>query len=207
MASLAVGLGGSLLSGLFGSKGAKKAANAQVQALQQAIGEQRRQFDTARADNMPFVQGGYKGLGGFLDLLGLNGADVQAAAIEQLKGSPGFTSRYDTGVDTILQNASATGGLRGGNTQTGLAQFGSSLLDDVIQRQLGGLGGLIQTGSGTAMNLGQLGQENANAISELLAGQGRAKATGIAGSYGAWNNVLNDMQGQIQGFGQKKWGW
>lgn len=207
MASLAVGLGSSLLSGIFGSKGAKKAAQAQAQAFQQAIGEQRRQFDTSRADNMPFMQGGYQGLDGFLDLVGLNGVDVQGAAIERLKGSPGFTSRYDTGVDTILQNASATGGLRGGNTQGSLAQFGSSLLDDVIRQQLGNFSGLIQTGSGTAMNLGQLGQQNANAISELLSSQGKANATGIAGQYGAWNNAFNGAQRGLQDYGMRKWGW
>lgn len=207
MAGLAVGLGGSLLSGLVGGKGAKKAAQAQAQAIQQAIGEQRRQYDQSRSDFMPFLSAGTGALGQVQGLLGLNGGDVQGQLIAALKGSPAFTSRYDTGADTILQNAAATGGLRGGNTQSSLANFGSSLLSDVIQQQLGNLGGLVNIGSGTAGQLGSLGQNSANSIGNLLTQQGGAKAAGIAGQYGALGNTLNDIFGQVQGFGQKKWSW
>jgi hypothetical protein len=207
MAGLAVGLGGSLLSGIFGGKGAKKAANAQAQALQQAIGEQRRQYDQSRSDFLPYLNAGTGALGQVQGILGLNGGDIQQQLLDSLKGSPAFTSRYDTGVDTILQNAAATGGLRGGNTNNSLANFGSSLFSDVIQQQLGNLGGLVNIGSGTAGQLGSLGQQNANSISSLLSDQGKARATGIAGQYGAIGNTINDIFGQVQGFGQKKWGW
>lgn len=207
MAGLAVGLGGSLLSGLVGGKGAKKAAQAQAQAIQQAIGEQRRQYDQSRADQMPFLNAGTGALGQVQGLLGLNGGDVQSQLIAALKGSPAFTSRYSTGADTILQNAAATGGLRGGNTQNSLANFGSSLLSDVIQQQLGNLGGLVNIGSGTAGQLGSLGQSNANSISSLLGQLGEAKAAGVAAPYTALNRTINDAFGQVQGYGQKKWGW
>lgn len=207
MASAALAIGGSLVSGLLGGKGAKKAAQAQAQAQQQAIAEQRRQYDQSRSDFMPFLNAGTGALGSVQGLLGLSGGDVQAQLIEALKGSPAFTSRYDTGVDTILQNAAATGGLRGGNTQGSLANFGSTLLADVIQQQLGNLGGLVNIGSGTAGQLGQLGQSSAGNISNLLSQQGAARATGIAGQYGAWNNALSGAMGGLQDYGMRKWGW
>lgn len=207
MASAALAVGGSLLSGLFGGKGAKKAAQAQAQAIQQAIAEQRRQYDTSRQDFMPFLSAGTGALGQVQGILGLSGGDVQAQLIEALKGSPAFTSRYDTGVDTILQNSAATGGLRGGNTQSSLANFGSSLLADVIQQQLGNLGGLVNIGSGTAGQLGQLGQSSAGNISNLLAQQGNAQATGIAGQYGALQNAFNGASRGLQDYGMRKWGW
>lgn len=240
MASLALGLGGSLLSGVFGGKGAKKAAQTQAQALQRAMDQQNQQFQQTRADNMPFLQAGQGALQSMAELLGLqlpgpisgfgggtfniDGTqatpvgvnDAQEAAIARLKASPGFTSLFNTGADTILQNAAATGGLRGGNTQNSLAQFGSGLLASTIERQLANLGGIANIGAGTAGNLGSLGQSNANSISQLLADQGNARAGGILGGSTILNKSLNDVIGQIQTFGRndgfgvgtaKKWGW
>ena len=195
VATALVSGGLSLLSGMLGGKGAKKAAQAQAQAIQQAIAEQRRQDDQSRTDFMPFLNAGTGALGQVQGLLGLSGGDLQSQLIEGLRGSPAFTSRYDTGVDTILQNAAATGGLRGGNTQSSLANFGSSLLADVIQQQLGNLGGLVNIGSGTAQNLGALGQDSANSISQLLTAQGNARAGGILGQAGALGRTLNDLGG------------
>ncbi|WP_343518091.1 hypothetical protein [Sphingomonas sp.] len=206
MASAAISLGGSLLSGLFGGKSAKKAAQQRAQAIQQAIAEQRRQYDQSRSDFMPFLNAGTGALGQVQGLLGLNGGDIQQQLIDSLKGSPSFTSRFNTGADTILQNAAATGGLRGGNTQSSLANFGSSLLSDVIQQQLGNLGGLVNIGSGTAGDLGSLGQSNANSISALLETFGNAKAGGTLGQGTAWLKGLNGGIAPFQDLA-KKWAW
>lgn len=206
MATAAIAAGTSLLSGILGGKGAKSAAKAQTQAINAAMAQQSQQFQQTRADNMPFLQAGTGALGATQGLLGLQGNDVQAAAIEALKGSPGFTSLYDTGQDTILQNAAATGGLRGGNTQNSLAQFGSGLLAQVIQQQLGNLGGLVNIGSGTAGTLGTLGQNNSNALSNLFTQKGNAQATGIAGQYGAYQSALGGM-GQAAGGLATARGW
>ncbi len=124
--------------------------------------------------------------------------DPQQAAIERLKAMPGFQSQYGIGVDTVLQNASATGGVRGGNVNNTLAQFGSGLLAQVIQQQLGNLGGIIGFGSNAASQGAQLGQQNANAQSELLIGKGNANATRAAAPYQAAVSVL---QGLGQAFG------
>jgi hypothetical protein len=141
-----------------------------------------------------------------MDLVGLHGNDPQAAAIEQLKKSPAFTSLYDTGQDTILQNAAATGGLRGGNTQMGLAKFGSNLLATVIQNQLSNLGGLVNIGAGTAGQLGSLGQANSSAISNLLSQQGNANASGVLGSAWAQQNMINGLTDAFQSGGKSmKW--
>lgn len=198
---------GSILGGIFGKNSSKKAQKAQTQAINAAIGEQRRQYDQTRADNLPFLNAGTGALGATQGLLGLQGNDVQQKAIEALRASPAFTSLYDVGQDTILQNAAATGGLRGGNTQNSLAQFGSSLLGTVIQNQLSNLGGLVNIGAGTAGQLGALGQNSANSISNLLTQQGNAQASGILGRGAILNNTINDISGLFQGLGQKKWGW
>ena len=193
MASLAIGAGASLLSGILGGKGASKAAKAQAAALQSGIDEQHRQFDVTQQNFAPYLGAGTQALGQFGNLVGLNGNDAQGSAIDFLKASPGFTSLYNQGSDTILQNAAATGGLRGGNTQNSLAQFGSGLLAQTIQQQLAQLGGLVQTGSGAAGSLGQFGQNTANSVSTLLGQQGAANANAIAAPYGALQGTINQL--------------
>jgi len=171
---------GSAIGGIFGGKGQKKsidkAAQAQLQAAQLGIDEQRRQFDTTRGDLMPWLQAGQAALGAEQDLLGLSGTEDQAAAIAALKGSPLFQTLFDTGEEAILANASATGGLRGGNTNRSLADFGSDTLTRVIQQQLANLGGLRGAGQTTGTALGQIGSASAGQVSQLLGQQGAAQA-------------------------------
>ncbi len=206
MAQAAIAAGASILGGIAGGKGAKKAAKIQAAAYQKGIDQQQAQFNQTQQNFAPYLQAGNKGLASYLDLLGLNGGDVQSQAIAQLQQSPQFTSLYDQGADTILQNASATGGLRGGNTQNSLAQFGSGLLNQVIQQQLGNYGGLISTGSGSTGQLGQLGAQNSSQISQLLAQQGGAQATQAAAPYAALQGIFSQLGGQSQGI-SKALGW
>lgn len=202
--ALAAGIGaaGSLLSGILGGKGASKAAKAQAQAIQQAIGEQQREFDASQARFAPYSNFGLASMGSLSDYLGLNGNDKQQAAYDTLKSSPAFTSVYNTGADTILQNAAATGGLRGGNTNLSLANWGSGLFNNVLQNQIGNLTNGVGIGSGTVTTLGNLGQQNANSISSLLNQQGKAQAAGILGQYNAYGNTATDL-GKI--LSQVKW--
>jgi hypothetical protein len=187
----------SILSSVIGGKGAKKAAQQQAAAYQKGIDEQRREFDATQQRFQPYSDFGLASMGSLSDLLGLNGNDKQGAAIDALKQSPAFTSLYNTGADTILQNASATGGLRGGNTQNSLANFGAGLLGQVEQNQIGNLTNGVGIGSGTVTTLGNLGQQNANSIAQLLGQQGNAQASGTLGQANAWSNGINDIQKQL----------
>lgn len=187
----------SLLGAVIGGKGAKKAAQQQAAAYQKGIDEQHREFDASQARFQPYNDFGLSSMGHLSDLLGLNGNDKQGIAFDGLKSSPGFTSRYNTGVDTILQNGSATGGLRGGNIQNSLANFGSNLLGDVYNQQVGNLTNGVGIGSGTVTTLGNLGQQNANSIASLLGQQGNAQASGTLGQANAWSNGINDIQKQL----------
>lgn len=108
-------------------------------------------------------------------------AQQQAAAIQGLKDSPLFQSLFRTGEEAILQNAAATGGLRGGDTQRSLADFGSDTLARVIQQQLANLGGLSAQGANTALGGGQIGAGAANSIANLFGQKGTAEAQGILG--------------------------
>jgi hypothetical protein len=196
----------SSIASFFGASAKKKAAGqaaaAQMAAAQQGIDRVTATDDATQANLAPYTQAGTKALGGISDLLGLNGDPAQGTSIEALQNSPLYQSLFRTGQNTVLANASATGGLRGGNIQHSLANFGSDTLAQVIQQQLSNLGGLSTQGANTAISGGQISSNAAQAIAELLAGKGAAQAGGILGKanataaqYGAIGNGIGDLFG------------
>lgn len=192
---------GSTVVGLYSanqqSKAANRAANAQSDAAYAGIDEQRRQFDNIRELLTPYVNAGTGALGGQQDLLGINGAPQQQQAIDQLRQSPQFTSLLAQGENSILQNASATGGLRGGNTQAALAQFSPALLSQMIDQQYGRLGGLTSLGQNAAAGVGNAGMNTGNQISALLQQQGAAQAGGALAQGRAQAGYANAISGGI----------
>lgn len=176
---------------------AKKAANTQADAAQAGIDEQRRQFDATQELLKPWVTNGTTAQNGQNDLLGLNGPEAQSAAIKALQDSPQFSAIAQQGEDAILANASATGGLRGGNTQAALAQFRPGLLSQLIDQQYGRLAGVSAQGLNAATRTGQFGQAASDNVSNLLQQQGAAVAGGqIAagrGQAGYANAIANGI--------------
>ena len=183
LAAGAVGLGGSLLSASAQKKAGKAAAAAQAEADAQSIAEQRRQFDKIQELLKPYVEAGTTSIGGQQDLLGLSGPGKQQAAIDALRGSPMFESLLAQGEEGILQNAAATGGLRGGNVQDALSRLRPEILIMLIESQYSKLGGLSSLGQASAAGVGAAGQNMANQISALntATGDARAQAALIGG--------------------------
>lgn len=188
---------GSVITGVMASgaqsDAAQTAADAQGQASAASIAEQRRQFDAVRELLKPYVDAGSGSLTAQKDLIGLNGNAAQQTAINNLMGSSQFQTVAKQGEDAMLQNASATGGLRGGNIQGALAQFRPQLLNQMIQQQFSNLGGITSLGQNAAAGQGNAGMQSANAISAALNQQGAAQAgAALAAGQGqaqAWGGV------------------
>lgn len=174
-------------------KSAQGAANAQAASAQQGIEAQERQFQAITEMLAPYRLGGEKAFGAQQNLLGLNGDGAQSAAIAALQGSPQFTAALQQGENSILQNASATGGLRGGNTQAALAQFSPQLLAQTINDQYTRLGGVSAMGQNAAAQTGTFGQASANNVSGLLQQQGAAYAGGALARGQATSNLANSF--------------
>lgn len=174
--------GATLVGGVMSSKAQKKAgeaaAGAQSEAAEAGIEEQSRQFDAIQALLKPYVSAGTGALTAQQDIAGLNGVDARRAALMQIEGSPEFQALFQQGENAILQNASATGGLRGGNVQGALAKFRPSLLSAQINDQYARLGGISSMGLGAATQTGQFGQASTNNVTSLLQQQGAALAGG-----------------------------
>lgn len=191
--------GATVVGGYMASKSASKAANSAARAQENAsnaqIAEAGYQFDKIQELLSPYSQAGVKALGGQQDLLGLNGADAQKAAVQAISDSPAMQALTQQGETAILQNASATGGLRGGNVQGALAQFRPQLLSQLIQQQYGNLGGLVSIGQNAAAGTGNAQQNSSNQIINALGQQGAAQAgaalaTGQANAQ-MWNGMAN----------------
>lgn len=132
-------------------------------------------------------------LEGQQDILGLNGAGAQQSAISGIENSPYFSGLVKQGENSILQNASATGGLRGGNVQGALAQFRPNMLAAAIDQQYQRLGGLVSLGQNAAAGVGNAGQNFANASSANMTQLGAAQAGGILGQARAGVQGLNGI--------------
>lgn len=115
----------------------------------------------------PFAAAGAPALSQQQALLGLRGPQAQQASISAIERSPAFQAQVRQGEEAILQAASATGGLRGGNVQAALAQFRPQMLQREIDLQYGRLGGLTTLGAGTTQNIAQLGLQSTQDLSRM----------------------------------------
>lgn len=167
---------GGYMSSKSASKAADKAAGAQSRSADAQIAESQRQFDSIQELLKPYTSAGTSALTGQQNLIGLGGADAQQQAISALENSPTMQAMTQQGENAILQNASATGGLRGGNVQGALAQFRPQLLSQLIQQQYSNLGGLASVGQNAAAGVGNAGQNSSNQIINALGQQGAAQA-------------------------------
>lgn len=183
------------VSSMSQAEDAEDAAYAQQQSAQQGISEERRQFDAIQKLLKPYVDAGSPALTAQQDLIGLNGNAAQQAAISGIQNDANFQALLKQGETGILQNASATGGLRGGNVQGALAQYSPALLQAAINDRYKQLGGMVTLGQNSAVQQANAGQQSTSSIVNLLQQQGAAQAGGILaegkGQAGALNSIGN----------------
>ena len=184
-------VGATLLSSSMQADAATEAAGIQAGAAGAGVAEQRRQFDALQALLKPYTEAGLPALAQQQALLGLQGPEAEQAAIERIRGGETFQALAGQGEEALLQRASATGGLRGGNIQAALAQFRPELLSSLIEQQYGRLGGMTTLGQRSAAGVGAAGMETGSNISNLLAQQGAARAGGELGEAKAYGQILN----------------
>jgi hypothetical protein len=232
----ALTVGGGLIGSQMTSSATRSASETQAGAAQAGIDEQRRQNEAVQQLLAPYVQAGSGALGAYSPyqqagagalptlqqyaqagapaleqqqaLIGLRGPEAQRAAIASIEGGQQFQAMSRQGENALLQNASATGGLRGGNIQGALAEFRPRLLNELINQQYGRLGGLAATGGTVAQNLASSGLSATGELARI--GQASAAGVGTAGTQTGANiaNLLGQqgsataggIMGQSQAF-------
>lgn len=144
------------------------------------------------------------------------GQAAQDAAIKRIEASPFFQNQIRQGEEALLQRASATGGLRGGNIQAALAQFRPQMLQQAIEKQYEKLGGIAGTGLGATEALYRGGQASATNqasqagslganVATLLGQRGAAQAGGQLAGAAPFANLLN-MPTQLAGLNYARTG-
>lgn len=186
---------------ITGVTAAETAAEAQTAATQQAIDFQKEMYGQQQALLDPYLQAGTGALKQQQALAGTLGPQAQQAAIAGIQSGPGFQAALQQGETSLLQNAAATGGVRGGNIQGALAQFSPQLLGQAIDRRYGQLGGLTGLGQATAMGqaaaAGGLGQNVGAGLGQL----GNIQAQEALGSYNLQKGFVGDIFGGLMQLG------
>src|SRR5277367_6069142 len=119
-------LGGSLISGIFGSQAGKAQANASKYAanLQYGLGEQQlnqnqSQFNTTQQNQAPWLKAGTQGIGTLAQLLSTPGQglltpwtqEFQAPTAAQAQATPGYQFQQQQGQNAVQNSAASQGGL------------------------------------------------------------------------------------------------
>ena len=179
--------------GILNNRAQDKAADAQMASANASLAEQRRQFDEMvklmspytnmsqqNLDSLQRYQGySEEGINPLFELLGLRGPESQQRQIDMLANGPEMKSLVQQSENALLQNAAATGGLRGGNTQAALAKFRPELLSQLINQRIGRLAPFFDSASGLGQKLASLSQASAAGQAEL----GQNSATSIGKIY------------------------
>ncbi len=170
--------GAGLASTYMQGQAAQDASAAQQAAAQAGQTQAQQMYAQLMQSLQPYLSAGTSALTAQGNLLGLNGNPAQQTAINELQASPQFTSALKLGETRILANASATGGLRGGNTQAALAQFSPQLLSATINDQLTRLSGVTTQGLNATGMGGNANQATSSLVARLLESGGAAQAGG-----------------------------
>lgn len=227
----ALTVGGGLIGSQMTSSATRSASETQAGAAQAGIDEQRRRNEAVQQLLAPYVQAGGGALGAYAPyqaagagalptlqqyaqagapaleqqqaLLGLRGPEAERAAIQRISGGEQFKALAQQGEESLLQRASATGGLRGGNIQGALAQFRPALLSNLIEKQFGQFGGLAATGGTVAQNLATAGMGATGELARIgqasaagVGSAGTAAGTNIGNIYGTQGTNIANLLGQ-----------
>lgn len=200
---MSLGAAGKAVGNIFGSiTGAKQAGEAaaeagelQYRATQEGVAEQRRQFDEVVKLMTPYITAGTGALSQQQAFLGLTTPEQQQAAISAIEQSPQMQAMAQQGENAILQNAAATGGLRGGNIQAALGQFRPQLLSNLIEQQYGRLGGLAQLGQASGAFQAAQGMNLGQNVSDLFNRGAAAQAMGVVARGNVQRQIFQDALG------------
>ena len=119
-------LGGVANSLLQGGNAGRAGAQAQ-RNLELILPQMQQNYVDTKAQYQPYTEAGQQGSTATQDLLGLNGPDAAAAAMQRFQTSPGYQFQMEQGLRGIDAGAASRGMLRSGATLKAEETFGQGL--------------------------------------------------------------------------------
>lgn len=117
-------------------------------------------------------------------------AEAQRAAIARISGGAEMQALSKQGEEAIMASAAATGGLRGGNTASSLAQFRPQLLNSLINQRMERLAGISAMGQSSILGSATSYPSGGN-VTDLM-NEGGAIGAGAQMAQGqAWSALPN----------------
>jgi hypothetical protein len=197
-------IGAGALGAIGTSVAGHEAASATRDSTNAAINQQNQALAQQAQLSAPYRALGQQAIPQLQALLGLGGANPQAA----LAATPGYQFDLSQGLQGVTNQASRMGMGLSGNTLEGLQKFGTGLADKTYQQAVGNIFDVTRLGqnaaAGQATNVGQAGTN----ISNALIGQGQTSAgidantlAGITKALGGVGNnlVLNNTLAGLGG--------
>ena len=121
---------GSAITGYMSNKAAENAADKSAEATMASVAEQRRQYDTSRADYPPYIAAGtgaVNRLGAGVMAGGEFGSTMPFDFQYDQDADPGTAFRMSEGVKALDRSAASRGGLLSGATLRGVQRYGQDL--------------------------------------------------------------------------------
>lgn len=167
----------SVFSGIAQARAATRGAQIQSQSADAATAEQRRQYDTSRADMAPWLESGRDALS-MLDR-------TAAGDMSGFTASPDYNFRRTEGARDMGNSFAARGGAASGNALRALTEFNSGLASGEFGNWWNRTSQRAGVGQTAATQLGALGQTSAGNIGNLMTQGANARASGLTGAANA----------------------
>jgi hypothetical protein len=182
--------GATIGSALIGSSAARRGARAQEEMGREGIALQERMFQQQREDSEPWRRFGSQSIGDAYGML--------QPGYDHTK-SPGYEFRLSEGLRGVENSAAARGLLQSGGTLKGINRYAEGMAAQDYGDRFNRLSTLAGMGSAANSQSAAAGSNYANAGSNILGNIGQARASGYAGSAGAWQGALGSLSSLIGG--------
>ena len=185
---------GPLIGGLFGGG----SSDAQTGAAQAGLDFQKQIWEQTQKNLAPFIGAAPGAVSQWQNLLGI-GQGGMGGALDALRQTPGYNFQLNEGLNSILSNATRTGGIGGGNTLKALMGYGQGLADTTYQQALGNIGQFAGITENAAAGLGNTGVSTGANIGNAFSNLGNAQAGGFANTANALTQGVNNLLPILQG--------
>lgn len=191
--------GAALGGGIFGGISSQNAANTEANAANNATGLQYQEYQTALANEAPYLQAGNQALGTLQSQL----PSLEAPfTLSDFQASPGYQFQLGQGEQAIQRSAAASGLLNSTGTEQNLNNYAQGTANTEYQQALSNymasqqqrysmLSGIVGIGQNAASMSNAAGANFANAASNNSIGAANAQAAGTVGTANAITGGLS----------------